>query len=83
MLYVACNLIEAMRAPMPEGKEKNRSYEFYATPNDWHIPNFSSCLPILGKGESLHLVPGHGHLSIAGAIYKKELERAYAWMGLS
>lgn len=77
---VARNLIDAMRSPMPKGKEENRSYEFYATTNDWHIPNFSSCLPILGKGERHNLLTGHSHMSIAGAVCRTELERAYAWM---
>lgn len=76
----AQTLLNAMRAPMPEGQEQNRSYEFYSTTNDWHIPNFASCLPILGKGERHTLISGHGHLSIIDAVCETELQRAYAWM---
>ncbi len=76
----ARSLLDAMRAPIPNRKEDNRSYEFYATTNDWHIPNFSSCLPILGKNETHHLLTGHSHMSIAGAVCKRELDLAYVWM---
>lgn len=73
----ARTLIEEMRAPLCQGE---RSYEFYAATNDSFVPNFSSCHPLLGKGEELHLVEGHGHLSILGAVCERELDRALAWM---
>lgn len=71
-------LIEAMQEP----SSPERNYEFYAAANDGFIPNFGSCLPVLNHGERHTLITGHGHMSIAGAICKQELQRACEWMEL-
>lgn len=71
------NLIDAMREPEHLGE---RAYEFYAASNDLHIPNFSSCLPLLGRGERHHLLRGWDHMNITEGVRPRELQRAYAWM---
>jgi len=71
-------LIKEMRASLPE--KDTRAYEFFTSTNDEFVPNFSSCLPILGKGETFHVMEGENHFSITHAAREKQLQNAFAWM---
>lgn len=87
---------EALSAEMPEGSNKakeiissmqktptkgTRDYTFYATANDVVVTPFSSSFPKVHHGNpKYHLVTGHDHASIFGAIQDDELNHAYKWM---
>ena len=73
---VSIALIEAMRAET----EDPRAYEFFASANDEFIPNFSSCLPIFGRGETFRVVEGENHFSITHSARREQLNNARRWM---
>jgi hypothetical protein len=74
----AQRLIRNMQQPVTVG---TRSYEFYGTPNDESIPNFSSCFPKEIPGAIYHpLVKGESHVSLWNSIRLKVLKDSYEWM---
>jgi len=74
----AKKLIKDMQKPVTLG---TRSYEFYGTPNDEAIPNFSSCFPKGIPGATYHApVKGESHVSLWGNILSKVLQDSYQWM---
>ncbi len=71
-------LIEKMQEPVTVG---SRSYEFYGTPNDESIPNFSSCFP-KDIPEAIYHPPvkGESHVTLWNSIRSKVLQDSYKWM---
>ena len=44
---------------------RQRRYTFFASPHDWHVPNYSSTLPVIPRGGNVQtryaIVSGYGH----------------------
>lgn len=60
-----------------------RTYEFYATANDWYIPNFDSCYPImLGITDVKYHLPvtGVDHVLLGHYLAKNIIEQSVKWM---
>lgn len=60
-----------------------RSYEFYATANDWYIPNFDSCYPtVYGINDITYhpLVTGVDHTLLGHHLAQNIIERSVKWM---
>ena len=72
----AKQLINAVREPF----EGTRDYEFFASTEDFHIPETDSSLPNLDKGEKHHLISGYAHSGIVGGVKKRQLESCHEWM---
>ena len=72
-------LITHMKEPITKG---TRSYEFYASANDLHIPNFSSCFPLVNQDSSpeYHLVTGQDHASLLSAVSPEVIKNSRQWM---
>lgn len=70
-------LIEEMRRPIAKG---SRHFEFYTGNQENVIPNFSSCLPILGLGEKHLVLRGHDHMTITEGARAEVMKNAYAWI---
>lgn len=76
---VARALLEGLAAPLPDCCAP-RSYEFFATPEDLSVPDLDSSLPLLNKGESYHLIPGHSHNSIIAAVAEDQIRACLEWI---
>lgn len=74
---VAEDLIQKMRRPIYRGE---RDYTFYATANDFNIPNTSSCFPEIHQPLERRFLKRCGHVSITEVVREEELQRTYAWM---
>lgn len=60
-----------------------RTYEFYATANDWYIPNFDSCYPIIsGIGDVKYHQPltGIDHVLLGHYLAENIIEQSVKWM---
>lgn len=75
----AKQLLGEVLAPLPE-RVAPRDYEFYATPTDVSVPDLGSSLPRLKKGERIHILHGHSHDSIVGAVAKQQIESCLRWI---
>lgn len=71
-------LLESLAAPLPDGCAP-RSYEFFATPEDFSVPDLDSSLPLLNKGERYHFIPGHSHNSIVAAVAEEQMRACLEW----
>lgn len=69
------NLISELQFPCGCG---SRSYEFYATVNDYYIPNFSSCFPSIPNAK-YNLKSGQDHLSLAQSIMEEVVKKGIEW----
>lgn len=60
-----------------------RSYEFYATANDWYIPNFDSCYPVLHNTIDVKYhepVTGVDHVLLGHYLAPHIIEDSVKWM---
>lgn len=60
-----------------------RTYEFYATANDWYIPNFDSCYPIITGITNVEYHPpntGVDHVLLGHYLARDIIERSVKWM---
>lgn len=60
-----------------------RTYEFYATANDWYIPNFDSCYPMMTGITDVEYHPpntGIDHVLLGHYLAKDIIERSVKWM---
>jgi hypothetical protein len=58
----------------------DRSYEFYASTDDFHVPDIASSLPYLNKGERLHILHGYDHSGIVSAVAEKQIASCTHWI---
>ena len=73
------NLINSMQL----NTNISRTYEFYATANDWYIPNFNSCYPILnGINDVTYHEPitGIDHVFLGHYLTKRIVDMSVIWM---
>ncbi|HAB98854.1 MAG TPA: hypothetical protein DCE71_03420 [Parachlamydiales bacterium] len=75
----AQELLARVREPLGQ-EAAERAYEFFATPDDLIVPDLESSLPALNKGEVYHILPGHSHCSLPGAIAKKQIALCVEWI---
>ena len=75
----AIELLDRIKTPLPENCAQ-RSYEFYATTEDFAIPNLKSTLPRLDIGEQFHVVHGESHSSIVSAISETQITSCLEWI---
>jgi hypothetical protein len=57
-----------------------RSYDFFATTEDFHVPDLGSSLPILNKGEQRFVIHGYGHNSIVFAVADEQITSCQQWI---
>lgn len=75
----AISLINSMQL----NNSVKRSYEFYATANDWYIPNFDSCYPMItGTHDIKYHKPftGIDHVLLGHYLAKDIIENSVIWM---
>ncbi len=72
-------LLEQVKKELPKNCAP-RSYDFYATREDLLIPDLSSTLPELGKGEKAHIINGVGHSSIVAAVAREQMDSCFQWI---
>ncbi len=58
----------------------SRKYDFYATTEDHVITPYHLSLPVIGQGESHHVLNGVGHISILSATQKKQIDACVKWI---
>ncbi len=79
LAYVSDNtrsLVKSLRKPLDCG---TRSYDFYASTEDYIVTPFYSSLPILNQGEKHYVVHGEGHGSIVWRVRKNQIDEATRW----
>lgn len=69
--------IKAMREKITQG---NRSYDFYATTEEYMVTPFHSCFPRINQDEQYYLVHGHGHSSIVKKVRKHQINKCVEWL---
>ncbi len=75
----AIQLMERMREPLTN--EVLRSYDFYATPNDFQIRPYTGSFPLLNnENVRYYLVPGENHNSIVSSISTLQVKNSIEWM---
>jgi hypothetical protein len=75
----AISLINSMQTSSTD----YRTYEFYATANDWYIPNFDSCYPSLPINTNVTYHPpitGVDHVLLGHYLAKDIIENSVIWM---
>ena len=73
------HLLNRMRGQLPYGVE--RSYDFYASPNDIQIKPYTGSFPILShKDVKYYVVHGENHGSIASRVSDIQTKRCMDWM---
>jgi hypothetical protein len=75
----AKELLQQVASSLPD-RCAPRNYEFYATTEDLSVPDLDSTLPQINKGESHHVVHGHSHDSIVGAVAERQINSCVQWM---
>ena len=67
-------------------KATKRSYEFYGTVNDWYIPNFDSCYPIIDPNVNnvVYYTPvtGIDHVFLGHFLAQQIADKSNIWMKL-
>lgn len=69
-------ILEAMKEKVTIG---SRSYDFYATTEEYMVTPFISCLPRICQGEKYHIVYGHGHCSIVKKVRNHQIDTCLEW----
>ncbi|MEC7838667.1 MAG: hypothetical protein VX777_01355 [Chlamydiota bacterium] len=71
------DVISSMRKKISVG---SRSYDFYATTEDYIVTPFNSSLPIINQNENYYLLHGEGHASIVWKTRKHQIDSCTEWM---
>lgn len=82
-LCLNSNTNSQLQADMLETvSQGSRTYEFYATANDWYIPNIDDCFPsVIADTVIYHpLKEGYDHVSLGYYMYPEILKNSLEWM---
>lgn len=74
----AQDLLKDVLQKCPEDTE--RSYDFFATTEDFIVPSLNTSLPRLGLGEGHYVVSGFGHNSVVAAVSVPQMQLCNDWM---
>ncbi len=76
----ALSLLKEVKSPPPEGCR--RSFEFFASTEDFTVPDLNSSLPELPADHPCfrYLIHGEGHDSIVSCVAPLQIGNAIAWM---
>lgn len=73
-------LLEQLASPLPDGVAP-RDYEFYASTEDFiFVPDLGTSLPVINKGEKVHILHSQGHSSIVEAVASRQITSALQWV---
>jgi len=76
----AKEILDAVLAPLPEGVI--REYEFFASTEDWQVPELFSSMPKLADGPKVvkHIVHGYNHNGIVAGVAIQQIESCKQWI---